>query len=137
MSASHPAAPHLPDYDRYLDSRWRGRLRALGLLSMAQSVLVLLSDRFIGSLLGAAPSWGQLARVRLPWILITLLAMGMYRVPARLRTAVILPLCAAYYGGTSWGFFQLGRGLGVRHLVVLFIIARACLSYIPLRRSGM
>ncbi len=127
---------HLRDYDRYLDSRWRGRLRALGWLGFALFPLVMVSDRVIGSLQGAPPTWERLALLRLPWAVVPPLAMGLYRLPARLRPPLALLLCTAFYTGTDWAFLQLGRGFGVRHVLVLSVIALACLSYIPLRRGG-
>ena len=123
-------------YDRYLDSRWRGRLRALGLLAMALCPLLMLTDRLIGSLLGASWEWRQLALLRLPWAGVAFLGMQMHRLPVRARPAAAFTLCTLYYVGIDWGFLMLGRGYGVRHVVVLSIIALACLSYIPLRPSG-
>ncbi|MBF5043438.1 hypothetical protein FGE12_13655 [Aggregicoccus sp. 17bor-14] len=132
------SSPQLRAYAHYLDGRWRTRLRALGVLAVVMCPLLVLADRLEAVLVGRSPpAWGTLALLRLPWALLPLASLGLYRLPARLRALVVLPMSAAYFAGIDRGYFQLGQGLGSSmHLAALSIILLACLSYLPLHAGA-
>ena len=130
--------PQLRAYEQYMDGRWHTRLRALGGLAVTLCLLLVLADRLEASLVDhSAPAWGTLALLRLPWALLPLSSMALYRLPARLRTALALSLALAYYAAIDWGYYQLDRGYGSSmHVVVLCIILLGCLSYLPLHSGS-